>query len=252
MTTPGLSDVEDGIIQASEVPSKIRFTSRGRLTEDDFLLVREVLTEKRTTTGFQEILISFLPFILIIGLLYFLFVRQLKNAGKGAMSFGKSKAKMLTREKGCITFKDVAGCDEAKEEVSEVVDFLKDPKKFQRIGGRIPRGVLMVGPPGTGKTLLANAVAGEAESGEDAVRLAAELGPRLVLMDINLPGINGIEATQRILGAAPDTLVVLLSTYRESDLPADALACGARRYVHKEDFEPGVLLDVLGDQPITG
>lgn len=96
------------------------------------------------------------------------------------------------------------------------------------------------------------AVAGEAETGEDAVRLAAELAPALVLMDINLPGINGIEATRQILAAAPATLVVLLSTYGESDLPGDALACGARRYVHKEDFEPGVLLDVLGEQPIRG
>jgi two-component system, NarL family, invasion response regulator UvrY len=96
------------------------------------------------------------------------------------------------------------------------------------------------------------AVVGEAESGEEAVRLALELRPRLILMDINLPGINGIEATRQITTAAPDTLVVLLSTYRESDLPADALDSGARRYVHKEDFEPGVLLDVLGDQPVTG
>lgn len=96
------------------------------------------------------------------------------------------------------------------------------------------------------------AVVGEAETGEDAVRLAVELAPRIVLMDINLPGINGIEATRQVLAAAPDTLVVLLSTYRESDLPADALSSGARRYVHKEDFEPGVLLDVLGDRPVTG
>ncbi|MFP5320300.1 MAG: response regulator transcription factor [Acidimicrobiia bacterium] len=96
------------------------------------------------------------------------------------------------------------------------------------------------------------AVVGEAETGEDAVRLAAELAPAVVLMDINLPGINGIEATRQIVDAAPATRVVLLSTYRESDLPADALASGARRYVHKEDLEPGVLLDVLGDQPVTG
>ena len=96
------------------------------------------------------------------------------------------------------------------------------------------------------------AVAGEAESGEEAVRLAIELRPRLVLMDINLPGINGIEATRQIVAAAPETIVVLLSTYRESDLPADALECGAHRYVHKEDFEPGVLLDAAGDQPVTG
>ena len=95
-------------------------------------------------------------------------------------------------------------------------------------------------------------VAGEAETGEDAVRLAAELSPTVILMDINLPGINGIEATRQILAGAPATRVILLSTYRESDLPADALDSGARRYVHKEDFEPGVLLDVLGDQPVTG
>ncbi len=90
---------------------------------------------------------------------------------------------------------------------------------------------------------------GEAESGEDAVRLAAELEPDVVLMDINMPGISGIEATRQIIAAAPGTKVVLLSTYRESDLPADALDCGARCYVHKEDFEPGVLLDVLADLP---
>lgn len=95
-------------------------------------------------------------------------------------------------------------------------------------------------------------VAGEAETGEDAVRLASELRPELVLMDINLPGINGVEATRQILAHAPTTKVVLLSTYRESDLPADALACGARRYVHKEDFEPGVLLDVAAGRPVTG
>lgn len=95
-------------------------------------------------------------------------------------------------------------------------------------------------------------VVGEAETGEDAVELAAELAPSVVLMDINLPGISGIEATRRIIAAAPSTRVVLLSTYRESDLPADALSSGARQYVHKEDFEPGVLLDVIGDQPVTG
>lgn len=171
----------DGLTETTASP-KQRFTARGRLTEEDFLLVREVLTEKRASTAMQDILISFLPFLLIIGLLYFLFVRQLKSAGRGAMSFGKSKAKMLTREKDSVTFKNVAGCDEAKEEVSEVVDFLKDPKKFQRIGGRIPKGVLMVGPPGTGKTLLAKAVAGEADvpffsiSGSDFVEMFVGVG----------------------------------------------------------------------------
>lgn len=174
--------VTDAEVEGAETTKTVRFTAEGRLTEEDFLLVREVLAERRSSTAMQDILISFLPFLLIIGLLYFLFVRQLKNAGRGAMSFGKSKAKMLTREKDSITFKDVAGCDEAKEEVSEVVDFLKDPKKFQRIGGRIPKGVLMVGPPGTGKTLLAKAVAGEAEvpffsiSGSDFVEMFVGVG----------------------------------------------------------------------------
>lgn len=166
----------------SNVPQNVRFTARGRLTEADFLTVRAVFNEKRTSTAIQDVLIGILPFLLIIGLLYFLFVRQLKNAGRGAMSFGKSKAKMLTRGKDSVNFKNVAGCDEAKEEVSEVVDFLKDPKKFQKIGGRIPKGVLMVGPPGTGKTLLAKAVAGEAEvpffsiSGSDFVEMFVGVG----------------------------------------------------------------------------
>ncbi len=93
-------------------------------------------------------------------------------------------------------------------------------------------------------------VVGEAEAGEDAVRLADELSPRVVLMDINMGGISGIEATRQIVSTDPSIAVVLLSTYRESDLPADALDCGARRYVHKEDFEPGVLHDVIGDQPV--
>jgi cell division protease FtsH len=115
-------------------------------------------------------------------ILYFFFRQQIRNAGRGALSFGKSKARMLARDRNRVTFKDVAGVEEAKEEVQEIVDFLKDPKKFQKLGGRIPKGVLMVGPPGTGKTLLARAIAGEADvpffsiSGSDFVEMFVGVG----------------------------------------------------------------------------
>ena len=115
-------------------------------------------------------------------LFWFFFIRQIKIAGKGALSFGRSKARMLAKDRNKTTFKDVAGIDEAIEEVSELVEFLKDPKKFQRLGGRIPKGVLMVGPPGTGKTLLAKAIAGEADasffsiSGSDFVEMFVGVG----------------------------------------------------------------------------
>ena len=110
-----------------------------------------------------NILISSFPVLLLIGV-WIYFMRQMQGGGKGgAFSFGKSRAKMLDESTNPITFADVAGCDEAKEEVSELVDFLRDPSKFQKLGGRIPRGVLMVGSPGTGKTLLARGIAGEAK-----------------------------------------------------------------------------------------
>ena len=125
---------------------------------------------------------SVLPIIVIATLIWFFFIRQIKMAGKGALSFGKSKARLLAKERNKTTFKDVAGINEAIEEVSELVEFLKDPKKFQRLGGRIPKGVLMVGPPGTGKTLLAKAIAGEADaaffsiSGSDFVEMFVGVG----------------------------------------------------------------------------
>jgi cell division protease FtsH len=160
------------------------FHAEGGLSENnaDILRKTKVFSEPRSTTMFNQVLMNLLPFILIIGLLYFLFVRQLKQAGKGALTFGKSRAKLLNRDRNKVTFADVAGCDEAKEEISEVVDFLKDPKKFTKMGGRMPKGVLMVGPPGTGKTLLAKAVAGEADvpffsiSGSDFVEMFVGVG----------------------------------------------------------------------------
>jgi len=130
----------------------------------------------------QQVFISWFPMLLLIGVWVF-FMRQMQGGGKGgAFSFGKSKARMLDETNNTVTFSDVAGCDEAKEEVSEIVDFLRDPTKFQKLGGRIPRGVLMVGPPGTGKTLLARAIAGEAKvpffsiSGSDFVEMFVGVG----------------------------------------------------------------------------
>ena len=110
-----------------------------------------------------SIFISWFPMLLLIGVWIF-FMRQMQGGGgRGAMSFGKSKARLLGEDQIKTTFADVAGCDEAKEDVTELVDFLRDPSKFQKLGGKIPKGVLMVGPPGTGKTLLAKAIAGEAK-----------------------------------------------------------------------------------------
>ncbi|MCV2524938.1 MAG: ATP-dependent metallopeptidase FtsH/Yme1/Tma family protein, partial [Candidatus Lightella neohaematopini] len=128
-----------------------------------------------------SIFISWFPMILLIGVWIF-FMRQMQGGGKGAISFGKSKARMLTDDQVKTTFADVAGCDEAKEEVSELVDYLREPNRFQKLGGKMPKGVLMVGPPGTGKTLLAKAIAGEAKvpfftiSGSDFVEMFVGVG----------------------------------------------------------------------------
>jgi cell division protease FtsH len=131
---------------------------------------------------FTQILIQFIPFLLFLGIIAWFISRQIRMAGRGAMSFGKSRARLFTRDKNKVTFKDVAGAEEAKEEVQEIVEFLKDPKRFQKLGGHIPKGVLMVGPPGTGKTLLAKAIAGEADvpffsiSGSDFVEMFVGVG----------------------------------------------------------------------------
>ena len=135
--------------------------------------------EKRSLLS--QILISWFPMLFLVGVWIF-FMRQMQGGGGKAMSFGKSRAKMLNQDQIKVTFADVAGCDEAKEEVGEVVDFLREPKKFQNLGGKIPKGILMVGPPGTGKTLLAKAIAGEAKvpfftiSGSDFVEMFVGVG----------------------------------------------------------------------------
>lgn len=137
---------------------------------------------KRQKMDLWQLAQSAIPFLFVIGFLYFLFVRQLRAVGHGAMSFGKSRARMLTRDSNKTTFKEVAGIDEAREEVQEIVEFLKDPKKFQKLGGRMPKGVLLMGPPGTGKTLMAKAIAGEADapffsiSGSDFVEMFVGVG----------------------------------------------------------------------------
>ncbi|GAA6158736.1 MULTISPECIES: ATP-dependent zinc metalloprotease FtsH [Ruegeria] len=137
---------------------------------------------KQQQSGFQSFLITLLPFLLLIGVWVY-FMNRMQGGGKGgAMGFGKSKAKMLTEKHGRVTFDDVAGIDEAKEELEEIVEFLRNPQKFSRLGGKIPKGALLVGPPGTGKTLLARAIAGEAGvpfftiSGSDFVEMFVGVG----------------------------------------------------------------------------
>ncbi|MBI5786025.1 MAG: ATP-dependent metallopeptidase FtsH/Yme1/Tma family protein [Rhodocyclales bacterium] len=144
--------------------------------------VKVVAKPEEEQSFLMNVFVSWFPMLLLIGVWVF-FMRQMQGGGRGgAFSFGKSKARMLDENNNTVTFADVAGCEEAKEEVSELVDFLRDPSKFQKLGGRIPRGVLMVGSPGTGKTLLARAIAGEAKvpffsiSGSDFVEMFVGVG----------------------------------------------------------------------------
>jgi cell division protease FtsH len=185
-------EVDSLTIQGSHLRGKYRggepFKAEGPIEPDPAFLA--LLKEKQVKLAFeakedggwlQSLLIGWLPMLLIVGLWFMLF-RQLQSGGGKAMSFGKSRARLLNENEQRVTFADVAGVDEAKEELEEIVAFLRDPKKFTRLGGRIPKGVLLVGPPGTGKTLLARAIAGEAGvpffsiSGSDFVEMFVGVG----------------------------------------------------------------------------
>ncbi|SDY36429.1 ATP-dependent zinc metalloprotease FtsH [Citreimonas salinaria] len=190
-----VSSVEEGSVSSATIDGEeVRFrTDEGQdyvtviprdagvtnlLIENDVPL----RAEQQEQSGFQAFLLSLLPFLLLIGV-WIYFMNRMQGGGKGgAMGFGKSKAKLLTEKHGRVTFDEVAGIDEAKEELEEIVEFLRNPQKFSRLGGKIPKGALLVGPPGTGKTLLARAIAGEAGvpfftiSGSDFVEMFVGVG----------------------------------------------------------------------------
>jgi len=189
-----ISDINAGSVKNIEIAGKNisgqyinggKFTTYAIENPDlwKFLKEHNVEAKGKPETGiWQQLIVGTIPFLLFIGFMWFFVFRQMQSGGKQAFSFGKSKAKMIKEDKPKITFKDVAGIDEAKEELREIVEFLKTPEKFQKLGGKIPKGVLLMGNPGTGKTLLAKAVAGEAKcaffsiSGSDFVEMFVGVG----------------------------------------------------------------------------
>ncbi len=216
-------DIEKVIIKSSHVSAVMKDKTRIRTYTAEYPDFVKVLREKGVqieakppdeSPWYITFLVTWGPFVLFLGLWFFL-MRQMQIGGNKALSFGKSRARMLTEERKKVTFSDVAGIDEAKEEVLEIIEFLKDPRKFQKLGGRIPKGVLIVGPPGTGKTLLAKAIAGEAGvpffsiSGSDFVEMFVGVGASRV-RDLFEQGkkhapciifIDEIDAVGRLRGA---------------------------------------------------
>ena len=216
-------DFEKVVMKGNYISGVLKDKTRIRTYSADYPDMVKVLREKgvqievkppEESPWYITFLVTWGPFILFLGLWFFL-MRQMQIGGNKALSFGKSRARMLTEERKKITFSDVAGIDEAKEEVLEIIEFLKDPRKFQKLGGRIPKGVLVVGPPGTGKTLLAKAIAGEAGvpffsiSGSDFVEMFVGVGASRV-RDLFEQGkkhapciifIDEIDAVGRLRGA---------------------------------------------------
>ncbi len=216
-------DFEKVILKGNHIRGVLKDKTRIRTYAADYPDLVKVLREKEVqievkpsdeSPWYLRFLVTWGPFLLFLGLWFFL-MRRMQMGGNNALSFGKSRARMLTEERKKVTFADVAGVDEAKEEVFEIIEFLKDPRKFQKLGGRIPKGVLVVGPPGTGKTLLAKAIAGEAGvpffsiSGSDFVEMFVGVGASRV-RDLFEQGkkhapciifIDEIDAVGRLRGA---------------------------------------------------
>ena len=207
-------NIEGKLVDTGEFTTYAPTISESLLALLDEKQVKVIAKEKDEGSLWRQVLIMWFPLVLFIGLWIF-FIRQMQSGGGKAMSFGKSKARLLTENQQAVTFKDVAGIEESKSELQEIIEFLKEPKRFTRLGGRIPKGVLLVGPPGTGKTLLARAVAGEAGvpffsiSGSDFVEMFVGVGASRV-RDLFLQGkkqapciifIDEIDAVGRHRGA---------------------------------------------------